>query len=177
MFTELRPAIVIFLLLTLITGVAYPGLITLIGQAAFNHQANGSVIKQADKVVGSELIGQSFDQPNYFWGRPSATGPVPYNAASSSGSNLGPTNPALIEAVQGRIDQYKKSRPWQSARDSGRIGHGIRQWARSAYQPCRSAVPNRPRGPGPQSDRNGSYDLDSATYKTSSVGNNWRTVH
>lgn len=93
----IRPAIVALVLLTLLTGVIYPLLITGIAQVAFPSQANGSLITNAQgTVVGSRLIGQEFDQPQYFWGRLSATGPVPYNAAASSGSNLGPLNPALI---------------------------------------------------------------------------------
>jgi len=99
---HIRPAIVSLLLLTVITGIAYPALVTGIAQLFFRHQANGSLIVKDGKVIGSALIGQPFDDPKYFWGRPSATSPFPYNAASSSGSNLGPTNPALIEAVQGR---------------------------------------------------------------------------
>ena len=96
----IRPAIVALVLLTLLTGVIYPLLITGIAQVAFPNQANGSLITNAKgAVVGSRLIGQEFDQPQYFWGRLSATGPVPYNAAASSGSNLGPLNPALIGEV------------------------------------------------------------------------------
>jgi K+-transporting ATPase ATPase C chain len=107
----LRPAIVSLLLFTLITGVAYPGLITAIAQMVFPAQANGSLIRAADgAVVGSALIGQEFSAPEYVWGRPSATGPVPYNAAASSGSNLGPLNPALIGpdgTIQARIDALR----------------------------------------------------------------------
>ncbi len=92
-----RPAIVVFLILTLITGVLYPALITGLAQVVFPVAANGSLLRNAEGVVvGSTLIGQEFSDPAYFWGRPSATGPVPYNAAASSGSNLGPLNPALI---------------------------------------------------------------------------------
>jgi K+-transporting ATPase ATPase C chain len=103
----IRPAIVALVLFTLLTGVLYPLLVTALAQVAFPSQANGSLITNRDgTVVGSRLIGQEFDQPQYFWGRLSATGPVPYNAAASSGSNLGPLNPALVgEAglVQNRI--------------------------------------------------------------------------
>src|SRR5581483_865495 len=84
-------------------GVAYPLLVTGIAQVAFKHQANGSLIEKDGKVLGSELIGQPFSDPKYFWSRPSATSPQPYNGASSSGSNQGPTNPALKEAVEGRV--------------------------------------------------------------------------
>ena len=97
------------LYLTAITGIIYPLLVTGISQMFFAKEANGSVIMKDGKAVGSELIGQPFDDPKYFWGRLSATGPHPYNAASSSGSNLGPTNQALIAAVQGRLDALRKA--------------------------------------------------------------------
>jgi K+-transporting ATPase ATPase C chain len=104
----IRPAIMALVLFTLLTGVLYPLLVTAIAQVAFPSQANGSLIASSDgKIVGSRLIGQQFDQPQYFWGRLSATGPVAYNASASSGSNLGPLNPALIGpdgSVQARID-------------------------------------------------------------------------
>ena len=107
----LRPALAALLVLTLLTGVAYPLLVTGIAQVIFPAQANGSLITDgAGGVLGSRLIGQSFDQPQYFWGRPSATGPVPYNAAASSGSNLGPLNPALVGpegSIQARIDALR----------------------------------------------------------------------
>jgi|SRR5690349_9126894 len=93
----------ILIVFTLIAGVAYPLLVTGIAQAAFKEQADGSLIVRDGKVVGSKLIGQAFSDPKYFWTRPSATSPMPYNGASSSGSNQGPTNPALKEAVESRI--------------------------------------------------------------------------
>ncbi len=115
---HLRPALTIFALLTLVTGAIYPALVTLIAQGVFPHQANGSVIVHNGKPVGSELIGQQFDDPRYFWGRPSATQKddkdLPYNAASSSGSNLGPTNPALLAAVRDRIEAFGKAHPDQT---------------------------------------------------------------
>lgn len=114
MKTHLRPCLVLFALLTLLTGVAYPALITVIAQVVFHDQANGSVLEQDGKAVGSELIGQTFDDPSYFWGRPSATGPTGYNAAASSGSNLGPTNPALLDAVKGRIEAIRAAHPNQT---------------------------------------------------------------
>jgi potassium-transporting ATPase KdpC subunit len=111
MKTQIRPAIVSLLLLTLITGVIYPLVITVLAQAIFPSQANGSLIVSNGKVVGSTLIGQPFDDPKYFWGRPSATGPMPYNAAASSGSNLGPTNPTLADAVKSRVEALKAADP------------------------------------------------------------------
>jgi K+-transporting ATPase ATPase C chain len=110
MLARLRAAAVMLLLLTLITGVAYPLLVTGVAQAAFSRQANGSLIERDGKILGSSLIGQAFDDPKYFWSRPSATTP-PYNASSSSGSNLGPTNPALTEAVKARIDALRAADP------------------------------------------------------------------
>ncbi len=101
---NLRPALVMLLLLALVTGLAYPLMVTAIGQIAFPRQASGSLIVIDGQTAGSELIGQPFDDPRYFWGRPSATAPMPYNAAASAGSNLGPSNDALIQTVQVRID-------------------------------------------------------------------------
>ncbi len=118
---QLRPAIVILLALTVITGVIYPLAITGIAQVAFPHQANGSLILQNGKAVGSDLIGQQFTDPKYFWGRLSATGDYPYNAfnaqtlTGSSGSNYGPMNPALIAAAQARIDALKAADPGNTA--------------------------------------------------------------
>ncbi len=111
MRTQLRPALVLLVALTLITGFLYPLVITGLAQMLFPQQANGSLILVDGKPVGSSLIGQPFDVPKYFWGRPSATSPFPYNAAASSGSNLGPTNDALIKAVQARIDALKSADP------------------------------------------------------------------
>jgi K+-transporting ATPase ATPase C chain len=111
MFAQLRAACVIFLMLSAITGVIYPAVVTAVAQVAFPNQANGSLIEQDDKVVGSELIGQQFTEPKHFWGRPSATAPVAYNGASSGGSNLGPTNPALAEAVSARVQALRAADP------------------------------------------------------------------
>src|SRR5262249_47246942 len=113
MTSQIRPAVVVFLLLMLLTGVVYPAVVTLVAQGIFPHRANGSVLLQDGKAVGSELIGQPFDDPRYFWGRPSMTTPVPYNAASSTGSNLGPTNPDLMKAVKERIEAVRKAHPDQ----------------------------------------------------------------
>jgi K+-transporting ATPase ATPase C chain len=112
---HLRPALMTLLLLTILTGVVYPLVVTGIAQVVFPFQANGSLIVKGGKPVGSALIGQPFDDPRYFWGRPSATTPFGYNAGSSSGSNLSPTNPDLIKAVQGRVDALHAADPGNSA--------------------------------------------------------------
>ena len=108
---ELRSAILIFLVLTVLTGLVYPLVVTGIAQAVFPHQAGGSLIVKNGQAVGSELIGQPFAGPRYFWSRPSATAPFPYNAASSGGSNLGPTNKALIDRVKGDVDRIRAAHP------------------------------------------------------------------
>ncbi|WP_310383758.1 potassium-transporting ATPase subunit KdpC [Roseateles sp.] len=109
---HLRPALVSFALLSLVTGVFYPMLVTGVGQALFPKQAAGSLIASKDgKPVGSALIGQSFTSPKYFWGRPSATAPMANNAGGSSGSNQGPLNPALAAAVQARVEALKAADP------------------------------------------------------------------
>ncbi len=111
MFKELRPALVVFGLLTVITGLVYPGIVTVIGRLAFPEQATGSVIMDGDRAVGSALFGQPFSDPRYFWSRPSATGPQPYNGGASSGSNLGAINPALAEAVTARVAALRAADP------------------------------------------------------------------
>jgi potassium-transporting ATPase KdpC subunit len=111
MKTMLRPLFVLFALLTVLTGLVYPLLITGIGKIAFPNQVSGSLVMRDDKVVGSMLISQSFQDPKYFWGRLSATSPMPNNASASSGSNFGPTNPALLDAVKARIDALKMADP------------------------------------------------------------------
>jgi potassium-transporting ATPase KdpC subunit len=115
MLAHLRPAIVSLVLLSVVTGLAYPALMTVIAQVVFPYQANGSLIVRDGKTVGSALIGQPFDDPKYFWGRPSATSPFGYNAGASSGSNLSPTNPDLIKAVQGRVDALRAADPGNTA--------------------------------------------------------------
>ena len=107
----IRPALTLFVLLTLVTGIAYPLLVTNIAQVAFPDQAAGSLIPSAGRPVGSSLIGQNFTDPKYFWGRPSATSPMPNNASNSGGSNQAPTNPALLDAVKGRIEALRTSDP------------------------------------------------------------------
>jgi K+-transporting ATPase ATPase C chain len=121
MLNQFRPALILLIMLTLITGVIYPLVVTAIAQAAFPSQANGSLIYQDSQPVGSALIGQQFDAPEYFWGRLSATGTFPYNAfnaenlTASSGSNLGPTSQALLDRVQARVDALHAADPGNSA--------------------------------------------------------------
>jgi potassium-transporting ATPase KdpC subunit len=115
MNTFLRPALVLFIALSLLCGVAYPLVVTGLGQALFPAQAAGSLIVKDGKAVGSTLIGQSFSDPKHFWGRPSATGPMPYNAQASSGSNQGPLNPALTDAVKVRIAALREADPANTA--------------------------------------------------------------
>ncbi|HRZ24251.1 MAG TPA: potassium-transporting ATPase subunit KdpC [Candidatus Contendobacter sp.] len=115
MKTLIRPAVTLFILLSVITGLIYPLLVTGIGQALFPQQAAGSLIERDGKLIGSRLIGQNFTDPKYFWGRPSATSPYPYNAAASGGSNLGPLNPALKEAVESRVKALRIADPGNAA--------------------------------------------------------------
>ncbi len=115
MAAHLRSALMVFFILTIVTGVAYPLAVTGIAQLLFPHQANGSLIYKDGKPIGSTLVGQPFDDPKYFWGRPSATAPFPYNASASSGSNLGPTNPVLIETVKTRVAALKAADPRNDA--------------------------------------------------------------
>ncbi len=112
---ELRPTFISFILLTLITGVFYPLSVTCVAQVLFKEQANGSLIFKNDKAVGSLLIGQQFDDPKYFWGRVSATSPVPYNAAASSGSNYGPMNADFLKGIDTRIKTIKDADPSNTA--------------------------------------------------------------
>ena len=111
MARELRPALMVFLVLTVITGAIYPGVVTLIGRMFFTAAASGSLIQRDGKAVGSSLLGQPFSSPKYFWSRPSATSPYPYNGAASTGSNQGPTNPALESAVRDRIAALRAADP------------------------------------------------------------------
>ena len=106
-----RPAIVLLLILTLLTGVAYPLLVTGVAQVAFPTQAGGSLLLQNGKAVGSSLIGQNFSDPKHFWSRPSATSPQPYNGIASSASNLGPLNPTLTDGIKSRIDALRAADP------------------------------------------------------------------
>src|SRR5262249_35135049 len=115
MLTYLRPAIVLLVVFSALTGIVYPLVVTGIAQVVFPWQANGSLIKKDGVVVGSALIGQPFDDPKYFWGRPSATSPYGYNASASAASNLSPTNPDLVKAVQGRVDALRAADPGNTA--------------------------------------------------------------
>jgi potassium-transporting ATPase KdpC subunit len=113
--TIVRPALTLFIALSVITGIAYPLLVTAIAQVAFPDAANGSLIEREGRIVGSRLIGQSFTDPKYFWSRPSATGPMAYNAAASSGSNLGAAHPDLAGAVESRIAALRAADPGNAA--------------------------------------------------------------
>ncbi len=115
MLSELRRAVSMLIAMTLVTGVAYPLLVTGMSRTLFKDKSGGSLIERDGKAVGSDLIGQSFSDPKHFWGRPSATSPYPNNAASSSGSNLGPLNPALTEAVTARIKALRDADPGNTA--------------------------------------------------------------
>jgi K+-transporting ATPase ATPase C chain len=110
-----RPALVTFAVLTVLTGIVYPLVVTAVGQLVFPEQAAGSLIYRDDKPFGSSLIGQNFSDPKYIWGRPSATSPQPYNASNSGGSNQGPLNPALTDAVKGRIEALRAADPGNTA--------------------------------------------------------------
>ncbi|HUL42040.1 MAG TPA: potassium-transporting ATPase subunit KdpC [Burkholderiales bacterium] len=115
MWNEIKSGVVMLIIMTVITGIAYPLLVTGVAQTVFPHQANGSLIMKNGKPIGSELIGQPFSSPKYFWSRPSATSPKPYDGGSSSGSNLGPTNPALLDAVADRIKALREADPGNAA--------------------------------------------------------------
>jgi K+-transporting ATPase ATPase C chain len=111
MISLLRPALSLFVLLSAVTGVVYPLAVTCVARATFPDQAAGSLLMKDGKPVGSSLIGQSFSDPKHFWGRPSATSPMAYNGNGSSGSNQGPLNPALVDAVKGRVEALKAADP------------------------------------------------------------------
>jgi len=115
MSSIIRPALVLFGALSLLCGALYPAAVTGLGRVAFAHEANGSLIEAGGKTLGSALIGQPFSKPGYFWGRPSATAPMPDNAAGSGGSNLGATNPALVDAVKARVDALRQADPGNRA--------------------------------------------------------------
>lgn len=115
MNSTLRPLFVLFAVLSLITGIAYPLIVTGVAKATMPFQAEGSIVQRDGKAIGSMLIGQSFTDPRHFWGRPSATSPGPNNATSSGGSNQGPSNPALVDAVKGRVDALRAADPGNTA--------------------------------------------------------------
>jgi potassium-transporting ATPase KdpC subunit len=126
----LRVAILLFVSLTIITGVIYPAVVTIIGQLAFPDQAAGSLIRKGDgTVMGSKLIGQTFSDPKYFWPRPSATADFPYNSMASGGSNLGPTNPELLKTVADRV------KSWQEAGETGPVPSDLVQSSGSGLDP------------------------------------------
>ncbi len=114
MIKHIKPALLMLLFFTVLTGIVYPLAVTFCAQIVFPSQANGSLLGSNEPPLGSELIGQAFNRPEYFWGRPSATSPVPYNGGASGGSNQGPTNPALIDAVQARIKALRDADPSHS---------------------------------------------------------------
>ena len=134
MFASFLPALRMLVVLTVLTGVVYPLVTWGIAQLAFPRAANGSLIAQNGKAVGSALIGQPFDDPKYFWSRPSATSPQPYNGAASSGSNQGPRNPALADAVKDRIKALRDADPGNNAAGARRSRHRVGQRPRSAHQ-------------------------------------------
>ena len=149
MLAQLRAAVVSLLALTVITGIAYPLLVTGIAQAAFPREASGSLIVKDGKTLGSSLIGQSFDDPRYFWGRLSATTDsnnkaLPYNGASSYASNLGPTNPALVDEVQGRIDALHKADPDNQAAIPVDLVTSSGSGSRARRSPCASSSRRAP---------------------------------
>ena len=180
MIKELKAAFVMLLLLTLLTGVAYPLVVTGIAQAVMPARANGSLIMRDGKAVGSVLIGQPFSSPKYFWSRPSATSPYPYNAAASSGSNQGPTNPAFTDAVAARVKALRDADPDNQApvpvdlvTASGR--------PRSGIQPGGCALSDQTRGQGPriggvQSTRSGCAAHASASTRLPGRATSQRTA-
>ena len=130
---QLRPALMMWLILTVVTGLAYPLAVTGLAQLFFPGPANGSLIVRDGKVIGSKLLGQYFDKPEYFWSRPSVTSPFPYNAAASGGSNLGPTNPALIEAVKARVAALRAADPGNEAPVLGIVADSVQLHLRARH--------------------------------------------
>ena len=150
MKSHIRPALVLFALLAILTGGVYPAIVTGIGQLAFHHAVNGSII---DANTGSELIGQPFDAPEYFWGRPSATGDWQYNALASSGSNQGPTNPALLNDIAERVKKMRDAHPDQTGPVPIDLVTSSRQRARSAHQPRSGRISGDARRQSPRQKR------------------------
>ncbi len=147
MFSLLRPVLVLFAALTLVTGILYPLLVSGIGRAVFAEQIDGSPGGTGRQSRGVKAHAQSFQEPKYFWGRLSATAPMPNNGAASGASNFGPLNPALVDAVKARIDALKGRRSGQSIADSGRSGDGVGQRPGSGYHTGGRPVPGRAGGP------------------------------
>ena len=141
MWQPIRTAILFFSVITLLTGIVYPLVVTGLAQTLFARQANGSLIKINEGKTASELVGQPFSEARYFWGRPSATTPAAYNGASSTGSNLGPSNPALEEAVRKRIATLRSADPENKLSRTRGSGDRLGKRARSAYQPGGRTVP------------------------------------
>lgn len=161
-----RAAISQLLIWTLIAGIIYPGFVTGAAQLLFSHRANGSVIRDRDdQIIGSELIGQSFSSANYFWGRPSATAPHPYNAAASSGSNLGPTNTALADAVKQRIALLQAADPENRAPVPVDLVTASGSGLDPAYQPGRSRISSCSRRQIPQYGYKRRAAINCATYR------------
>ncbi len=148
-----RQAVVMLVALAVIVGVIYPLFITGIGQAFFRHQANGSLIVQNGTIAGSELIGQPFNDPGYFWSRPSATSPVPYNAGASTGSNLGPTNPALLTAIADRIAALRAADPGNDAPVPIDLVTASASGLDPAHQPGGGGIPGGAGGASPRDTR------------------------
>ena len=146
MLTQFRPAIILLILFTVVTGLIYPAVVTGIAQLTMPAKANGSLIESGGKAVGSTLIGQPFSDPKYFWSRPSATAPYPYNASASSGSNLGPTNPALADAVSARVKAIASRGSRQPGAGARRPGDRLGKRSGSRHQPGGGRIPGRPRG-------------------------------
>ena len=141
---DISTAAIVFVLLTIVTGLVYPGVVTGIAQLTMRDAANGSLIVRDGKAVGSTLIGQPFSDPKYFWGRPSATGPQPYNGLASSGSNQGTTNPALADAVKERVAALKDADPDNRAPVPQDLVTASGQRARSAHRSGGRRVPGAP---------------------------------
>ena len=148
MFGQFLPALRMLVVLSVLTGVIYPLVVTGVAQIAFPRAANGSLVAGDGKVLGSNLIGQPFDNPKYFWGRPSATSPHPYNAAASSGSNQGPRNPALADAVRDRIKALRDADPGNRRAGARRSRHRVGQRARPGHQRRGCRVPGCSRRQG-----------------------------
>ena len=166
----LRPALTLFAILTVLTGVVYPLAVTGISQLLFPHEANGSIVTVKGKPVGSALIGQQFTSPGNFWGRPSATGPYPNNAAVSSGSNLGPLNPALTDAVKARIEALTRRRPGKRPAGADRSGDRIGKRPRSGHFARGGLLSGDARGQDPALTGRRGKDVDRATRRAAVVG-------